>query len=421
MSNTFYTCLSGMLAASYGLQNTSSNVANMQSPGFKKSELFYSSLGGNEGFSCLGSGVTIGGKKTNFSAGSYNETGNPSDMAIVGNGFFIIRMKNNELLYTRDGQFGFNDDGLMIDQHSGGLVQGYNDKGMLVPISQFGPKNSDGRATHYVDLKGDFVWVEVTSNNSTSTDTKEAVDIKNVEFKLNKIFDSEGKEHSIKVVFKLNNDLNPVPNSDKTTWDIEEITSEDGTPISFDPSQQIKFSSNDNGSPEELHNKINFTLNGNQQVTLKFGDFLSDENKRVTLKSAAGTDDKKKIEIIKQDGYAQGKQLDYSIDDNGQITYNYNNNQKIAGIHVALATFDNLDSTLIAAKDNMFRAKNENDRHIGRANKGEFGAIQAKKLEASNVDSTTEFANIVVLQRMFQACSQIMDIDKQLLEELEKK
>ena len=85
MSSTYYTSLSGMTAASYGLQNTSNNIANMQSPGFKRSDVFYSSLGH--------SGVTVGGHNTNFSAGNYLETNNASDLAIVGNGFFIVKLK----------------------------------------------------------------------------------------------------------------------------------------------------------------------------------------------------------------------------------------------------------------------------------------------------------------------------------------
>ncbi len=80
MTNTYYTSLSGMIAASYGLQNTSNNVANMQSPGFKRNDVFYSSLGNGTGEEGLGAGVCVGGNKTNFSDGNYLETNNPSDL-----------------------------------------------------------------------------------------------------------------------------------------------------------------------------------------------------------------------------------------------------------------------------------------------------------------------------------------------------
>ena len=128
-----------------------------------------------------------------------------------------------------------------------------------------------------------------------------------------------------------------------------------------------------------------------------------------------------KIEAFQNDGYGEGKQISFSFDENGQIAYNYDNGQAIEGIHVGLARFDDMEHTLVQTKDNLFRAKSDKGIHLGRANKDGFGSIKAKQLESSNVDSTTEFANIVILQRMFQACSQIMDIDKQLLEGLESK
>ena len=167
MSSTYYTSLSGMMAASVGLQNTSNNITNMQSPGFKRSDVFYSSLNNGGGQNGLGSGVTVGGHSTNFSAGTYLPTGNPSDLAIVGDGFFIIKLKNNELLYTRDGEFAFNPDGLLIDKHSGGQVQGYDEKGALVSIHQYGSKTNPGKATHAMDLTGELIIVEKEKDPNT--------------------------------------------------------------------------------------------------------------------------------------------------------------------------------------------------------------------------------------------------------------
>jgi len=268
MGNTYYSSLTGMLAASFGLQTTSHNVANMQSHGFKRSDVFYSSLGDEKNQAKPGSGVRISGTATNFNAGSYLETGKPYDLAIDGQGFFIIRQKNGELFYTLDGEFDFNPDGFLAERHSGGLVQGFDAKGNLVNIEKSAPQIHIGKASN-----------------------------------------------------------------------------------------------------------------------------------------------------IKE----EGRLVSQTFDDNGQLSYNYDNNQTLPGPSIAIAKFVDPEHSLIQTSDNLFRAKTEVGRQIGRANQGGFGAIQPKKLESSNVDSTTEFANIVVLQRMFQACSQIMDIEKQLLDELYKR
>ena len=421
MSSTYYNSLSGMLAASYGLQNTSNNVANMQSPGFKRKDVFYSSLGNSGGQDQLGSGVSVGGQSTNFSAGNYLETKNPTDLAIVGNGFFIVKLKNGELLYTRDGEFGFNNDDMLIDKHSGGLVQGYDKNGALVSISQFGSKTNPGKATESINLSGKFIITElaadsVDSKNSDPTKSK----FERIKFDVVSIFDAQGKEHKVTLEFESPSSPGTGSNiGDNLKWNLIAAHCADAT-ITFDP-QTIEFDGDSNGTPKKDYNTIKIKLNDNQLVTLNFGDYQTDEASSVRLYKKDFEHVNNKIEVKKHDGYGLGKQIGCSFDENGQISYNYDNGQSEEGIHVALAIFEDLEHTLVQSNDTLFRSKNDSGRHIGLANKQGFGCIQPKKLESSNVDSTTEFANIVVLQRMFQACSQIMDIDKQLLEELYKK
>jgi flagellar hook protein FlgE len=421
MSSTYYNSLSGMLAASYGLQNTSNNVSNMQSPGFKRKDVFYSSLGNGGGQNNLGSGVSVGGQSTNFSAGNYLETKNPADLAIVGNGFFIVKLKNGELLYTRDGEFRFNNDNMLIDKHSGGLVQGYDKNGALVSISQSGSKTHPGKATESVYLSGEFIITELAAD---SVDTKDRDPTKSkferIKFDVGSIFDAQGKEHKVTLEFESSSSpLTGSNNGDNLTWDLIAVSC-DNESIPFDP-QTLQFDHDYNGVTHNDKSTIKIKLNNDQLVTLHFGDYGTDEATSVRLYKKDIEHVNNKIEVKKHDGYGLGKQIGYSFDENGQISYNYDNGQSEEGIHVALATFDDLEHTLVQSHDNLFRSKNDSGRRIGLANKQGFGCIQPQKIESSNVDSTTEFANIVVLQRMFQACSQIMDIDKQLLEELYKK
>ena len=408
MNSTYYTSLSGMMAASYGLQNTSNNIANMQSPGFKRNDVFYSSLGNNSNPDQTGSGVYVGGHGTSFTQGTCHETNNPCDMAIVGNGYFIVRLANNELLYTRDGEFGF-ENGILIDNHSRGIVQGFNKQGSLVPISQFGPDTCPGKATSNIDLKGEMVVIELEDNSPVPHSKYE-----DIAFDVT-IYDEKGKDHKINFTLEWRSE----PGTEYK-WFVKEAYCPDNKidcssqSIDFDG---IQFG----GACKTQSNIINFKFN-DQNITLKFGDYTKDEKSSVRLhKRDVAQHPKTDISELKQDGYGFGRQTACSFDHNGLITYQYDNGQKEEGLYVALSRFDDQEHTLVQAHDNLFRAKNLNGQHIGRANKDNFGTIQPQKLETSNVDSTHEFANIVVLQRMFQACSQIMEIDKQLLEELYKK
>jgi flagellar hook protein FlgE len=429
MSNTYYTSLSGMLAASYGLQNTSNNVANMHSPGFKRNDVFYSSLGSGNGDQGLGAGVCIGGNATNFSEGTYMETNSPSDLAIIGQGFFVIRLKNGELRYTRDGEFGFNDKGILIDKHSGGQVQGYNSSGNLVAIHEKGPKISMGKATTELFLKGQLMLIE-KSNDTGPVPTPDndpgplKNNYENIKFSAAKIYDAQGKAHELHFEFRsvLEQVKEGKQYDDGTSWELIGVTCEDKeVAIHFSPDQHIRFNGTSQGAKDK-DCSIQFTVNGTQEVKLRFGTYRDGADGSVQLKdSKYNPGEKTKIEVKANDGYGEGKQISFSFDENGRISYNYDNGQIIEGIHVGLARFDDLEHSLIQTKDNLFAAKTDKGTHIGRANKDGFGSIRAKQVESSNVDSTTEFANIVVLQRMFQACSQIMDIDKKLLEELESR
>lgn len=419
MTSTYYTSLTGMLAASYGLQNTSHNVANMQSPGFKRSDVFYSSLGDEKNNNHLGSGVAVAGAVTNFRPGSYLGTGNPTDFAISGQGFFMIRLKNGELMYTRNGEFNFNSDGILVDRRSGGFVQGYNERGSLVPIKQNAAKTLVGKPTRYVDLAGDFILVKKEEDNTSNSDPIKS-NYKPIQFTVDTIFDAQGKGHQITLEFKprgvVKNQLN---NEDGLEWELNGVSYE-GAELSFLP-QTLRFSALDQGAPTAGFNAIDLKLPNNQLITFNFGNYLSDEDKSVRLNEAGVLKAATNITVHQQDGSIEGNLIGLSFDENGQISWQYDNDQTTKGIYIALAQFDDLEHNLIPADNNLFRAKTEQGRQIGRANKEGFGNLQPGKIETSNVDSTTEFANIIVLQRMFQACSQIMEMDKQLLEELHRK
>lgn len=411
--NTYYSSLSGMLAASYGLQNTSNNIANMQTPGFKRTDLFYSSLGSGSGDQGLGSGVYVGGHATNFSDGKTLSTNSPSDLAIVGPGFFVIRLKNNELAYTRNGEFGFNNEGILIDKHSGGEVQGYDAFGTLVPIHQLGPKTAAGKATHEVSLKGQFVAKKVDPNDPKST-------YEHIKFSVAKIFDAHGKQHEFTLEFQSTSpDPAPLPGTDDgKTWYLVGIIDENGLHVNCDTGQKITFANDKVGSED---NSISCSLNGSQALIINFCSFKDGED-AVSIKDGKySPGDSTKIDIHKIDGYGEGQQIGLSFDENGQVVYHYDNDQSLHGVYIGLARFDNLERELIPIHDSLFKTRAGEVIHFGRAHQDGFGGIQASKLESANVDSTVEFANIVILQRMFQACSQIMDIDKQLLEELESR
>jgi flagellar hook protein FlgE len=409
MSVTYYTSLSGMLAASYGLQNSANNMANMQSPGFKRRDLLYSCLG--NGYS--GSGVTIGGTQVNFSEGHYLPASQTTDLSIMGRGFFLVKMRDGECLYTRNGEFAFNQEGLLMDKHSHGLVQGYDSGGNLMSITQKGPTFCKGKATRTMALSGQLVPIEKSDSEKEEQTGPFKSNYKNIQWEIPNVYDASGIAHTITIELAstavLVNPDNPNKNFDEgKSWDVVNIRCEDAS-ITFHP-QQLIFSSFGN-APNVGHSSISFNLNKTQTISLQFGDYLSGSNESVELKESKTNPNGTSISAYQQDGF----------NENGQVVYHYDNGQSLNGLHLALADFHDLEQTLKPMQDNLFRATHVKGRTLGRANTKTLGRIQSKQLESANVDSTTEFANVVVLQRMFQSCSQIMNIDKELIEGLYRK
>lgn len=120
MMRALWTAGSGMTAQQFNVDVISNNLANANTTGYKKQrtefkELFYetmerASIVGEKGKPVniqVGHGVTYGATARNFSMGSYEQTENPLDFAIEGDGFFTALGPNGNVIYTRDGSFKF--------------------------------------------------------------------------------------------------------------------------------------------------------------------------------------------------------------------------------------------------------------------------------------------------------------------------
>lgn len=138
LRSVLQTALSGMTAAQSAIGVVGNNMANSQTPGFKASRPSYASLkpqtsslgaassatSGGANPVQVGNGVRMAGMSRDFSQGSLEIGGSATQMAIEGEGLFILQGSEGERSYTRDGNFGLNADGELISS-GGGRVMGY--------------------------------------------------------------------------------------------------------------------------------------------------------------------------------------------------------------------------------------------------------------------------------------------------------
>jgi flagellar basal-body rod protein FlgF len=154
MDSGFYSAFTGLAARMQSLDLVANNMANANTTGFKAQKEFYSALTtslNNQRLTPVNQAINdfglLGGSRTDFSAGSLEPTGNDTDLAIDGSGFFVVKTKSGAERYTRNGNFSLNTQRQLVDSE-GNFLQGTDGPIQLpagkVTISPDGTVSVDG-------------------------------------------------------------------------------------------------------------------------------------------------------------------------------------------------------------------------------------------------------------------------------------
>lgn len=390
MIGSIYIGMTGLQGYSQGLRVIANNTANINTPGYKGSSLqfadmFYSNSNSGGGTMQVGYGLNTAGTVLNFEQGELRQTGNDLDLALDGQGLFTVQDSNGNLHYTRAGQFTFNTDGVLVSRVDQSKVMGQDASGAIGEISIAGLSTEEGKATSTVKFAGNI--------SSSLTDPTQPVVINSV-----KVVDALGVEHTLTV--KLTDTSATTPGS----WKVQlfEGSTEIGTAGS------ITF---ETGRPDPAHSKVTFdytppglaefavTLDISADVT----SFPSGNLSSIAFKS--------------QDGYGPGALTGVSFDAMGTLIMSYANGQTVKGARLSLGRFDSLDA-VVASGNNHFDATNSLSWHTGLAGEGGFGNVRSGMVELSNVDLSQEFSDLVIMQRGYQASSQVISTANDMLQEL---
>jgi flagellar hook protein FlgE len=382
MSEAIFTAETGLRAFEAGLQAISNDSANLDTPGYKGSTVLFADLvgggmsGGSEG---TGDGVTTLGTAIDFSAGQMQSDGNPLDLAIDGDGYFTLRDADGNIHYTQDGQFQFNSSGTLVSTTTGEDVMAMGSGGSLVPITINSLQTNPASATSTVTFSGNLLSTATSDTVSTVT-----------------VIDSAGNSHTLSLSLTA---ITATPGSWTATLTDGTTTVGTGT---------IAFA---NGEPVPGQDTLSMTYTpaGGTAQPLEL-DFSSG-----VTSNSAGT--ASTLAVASQNGFTSGTLTGESFDGTGTLNLTYSNNQTAKGGQLALATFSSPDD-IVALKSNEFAAKGGQGWQAGVAGAGSFGTIQSGEIESSNVDLSTEFSNLVIMQRGYQACSQVVSTASDMLSSL---
>jgi flagellar hook protein FlgE len=390
--------LSGLTAASEALSVVSDNLANLNTVGFKEStasfnDLFYQALGTNGASDPIqiGEGVALGSVTPKFTGGALEATGVPTDAAITGNGFFVTE-KNGVQEYTRAGNFTLNNQGQLTTQ-DGQLVMGYPAvNGVIGPSQTLAP---------LVISQGQLIPAAPTTALQAQVNLDASAPVGTAFSTPLTVFDSLGSSHVVTYQFTK---------TAANAWGYQITlpaadTGAVGAPtvikagnVTFNPDGTL-------ATPTAPVAGIAITGLADGAADMSMTWNLQDSaGKSLLTQSAAPS----ATAATFQNGYGSGTLSDYNITADGTIEGTFSNSQTLALGQIALGNFANPQGLLRSGMNNFQSTLASGAPVIGVAGTAGLGTITGDSLEQSNVDIATEFANMIVTQRGYQANARVV-------------
>jgi flagellar hook protein FlgE len=416
--------VSGLRANSEALSITGDNIANVNTVGFKRQRgVFQDVLGRSvatfEAVQVAGAGSRLAHVEQMWAQGALVTTDSPTDLAIQGDGFFVVQgnLAGAEArYYTRAGQFHIDNQGNIVNTEDLRL-QGYTADATGVMGAQIGdltvnqgtvPASATTAVRMAVNLNSNdavpALPFDVTNPDGTSNFSNNMT-----------IYDSLGNAHEATVYYAK---------TASNSWDWHALV--DGAEVGLTPgvptegaSGTLTFTTNGaldtETSAATTWNFVNATPS--QAITFDFGT-------SITTDAGTGLDGSTQFAspeatiALEQNGYTAGSIAGIAIAHDGTVMGIFSNGQERALGQVVTADFANVNGLDRTGDGTWIQTLESGEALIGPADTAGRGAIVSGALEQANVDLGTEFVNLITYQRGFQANSRVITTADEMYGEL---
>lgn len=389
----FRLALSGLNAASADLSVTANNIANTSTTGFKGSraqfaEVFSVSAQGVSS-TAIGNGVRVSDVTQQFSQGNIDFTDNSLDLALSGQGFFVLS-ENGARAFTRAGAFRVDRDGYVINSNNQRLQMfpptpqgGFNTGALsdLRLVTSESPPAATSLVEMVLNLPGNaspppnapFSAADPDSYNHSSSMT---------------VYDSLGAAHTASVFF--------IKTAVANQWE-----------------QRLSIDGNAVGVPQTLQYSNTGQLIAPPNGTVAFPPYLPTTGAAaISLTYDFGSSTQYgaafSVNAVTQDGFTTGRLIGIDTDSTGIVQARFTNGRSIALGQIAMANFSNPNGMQQLGDTNWAETFTSGQALLGQAGNSGLGLIQSGALEASNVDITEQLVNMITAQRNFQANAQMI-------------
>jgi flagellar hook protein FlgE len=388
---SFGIALTGLEANSVALDTIGNNLANLNTTAFKAqttsfSSLFYENLGtaGSGDALQVGLGTQVAGTTTDFTGGSLTKTTNSTDMALNGSGYFVVEKAGLQQL-TRAGNFQLDQSGNLITT-DGSSVMGYAAaNGVVNTNTPLTALQVPVDATQAAQATGSF---GITANLDAATAVGGTFSTTIT------MYDSLGTSHAATINFDKTaantwSYAITLPNGDSTG-----VANNTGT-LTFSADGALL-------TPAANVAGIKFTGMADGASDMNFTWDLYNSNGAPQIGQTVGTST---VTASTQNGFASGSYSGFSVDASGVISASFSNGQTQNVGEIAIASVTNSEGLELAGGNNYQTTAASGAASVGAPGAGGRGEIEDDTLEQSNVDISTEFANLIVAQRAFEANS----------------
>jgi len=410
--------LTGLEADSTALNTIANDLSNMNTTAFKSestnfSDLFYQQIGstGSGDPIQVGAGVKVASNEISFTQGSINSTGNSTDVALNGSGFFVVGNGSGGYEYSRAGNFSVDSNGDLVT--SNGLnVMGYPAPGGVVNTNA--PLAAVNVPVGQVQQPQATANMSMTANLDATTAAGTAFPAEVT------IYDSLGEPHTATVTF--------TPTAVANTWDYSvslpaadySAVAPDAAPAAITGTMTFNQSGNlTQVQPTGAANPStvgtgpgdvsSIALNFNPAATNVLIDGAAGLNVQWNLMSAGGTpnisqvDAESAVSGTLQDGYTSGQYNGFTIGSDGTVTATYNNGKQENVGQLALANVANSQGLNLLGNGDYQTTQASGTAVMGTSGTSGLATVQDDALEASNVNISTEFSDLIIAQRAFEA------------------
>jgi flagellar hook protein FlgE len=436
------TAVSGLQSQSFALQNISGNIANSQTVGYKETDTAFQDLVSQAAIGeQTAGGVFASSTASNSVQGTIQSASVATDMAIDGNGWFVVAQPSSSSGttptfdtvndYTRRGDFQLNQDGY--------LVNGAGYYLMGIPVNP-ATGNPEGSVPQVLQFNNNFLPAQATSTigyqaNLPSTPTSGVV--VPGDFSVDPLDTASGGTGTV-----VGNDASTFTNQSLAGGSVTVYDSE-GNPVNVQmrwaqtassassSSWQLFYQTNTNATGTQVawqNAGTTFTFNSSGQLTSPTSSSLNLANLAVNgdtvgnvqlnlgtngLTQYASATNSVQVNGLTQNGFTAGEMQSLSVDSQGQVVGAFSNGQTIPLANITLATFNGQDS-LAPLNGEAYSATPESGNPIY----GASGTVVGSSLEASNVDIATQFSQLIVAQQAYSANARVMTTADQMIQSL---